>query len=147
MKVSDAGIEFIKKEEGLKLNAYLDVAGIPTIGYGTTSGVRMGDRITPEKAEEFLRRDLERVESAIMRNVPYGLTPKQFDALASFIYNVGIGAFTRSTLLKKLLASDIVGAANEFPKWNKSKVNSKLRPVDGLTARRNRERKMFLGWD
>lgn len=147
MKTSQRGIDFIKKHEGLKLQAYKDIAGIPTIGYGHTKSVKMGDTITPAEAERLLVEDIEPVEFAIMRNVPYGLTPGQFDALVSFIFNVGIGAFIRSTMLKKLLASDIMGAANEFNRWNKAKVDGKLRPVKGLTKRREEERKMFLGWN
>ena len=88
MRTSRKGIEFIKAHEGLRLDAYLCPAGVPTIGYGHTHGVKMGDRITEEQAEKFLIDDLIVAETEVNR---YGLNinQNQFDALVSFVYNVG----------------------------------------------------------
>lgn len=148
MKTSPKGIERIMKEEGCRLSAYLDDAGVPTIGYGHTKGVLMGDKITQKQAEEFLLDDLHEAELCVMRSVPYGLAPHQFDALVSLIFNIGTGAFRKSTMLKKLLESDILGAANEFNRWNKITQNGKKVVSKGLTARRGRERALFLtGYD
>ena len=140
MKISDKGIELIKSFEGLRLEAYLDVVSVPTIGYGHTKGVKLGDVITEKKAEDYLLDDIHDARMCIMRTVPYGLAPHQFDALVSLIFNIGVGAFSKSTLLKKLKALDIVGAANEFNRWNKAGgvVNK------GLTRRRAKERAVFL---
>ena len=130
----------IKGFEGLRLEAYLCSAGVPTIGYGHTKGVQLGDKITEEEAEKFLKDDLHDAELTVLREVIWRPAPHQFDALVSFIFNVGINAFKRSTMLKKLNASDIVGAANEFNRWNK--VKGKV--SNGLRKRRDKERLVFL---
>lgn len=123
MQISNKGIEKIKGYEGLSLTAYPDpgTGGRPwTIGYGHTLGVQKGDVITPRQAELFLHEDLAPVYITIETNVKVTLTQGQFDALCSFIFNVGAGNFVKSTLLKKLNAGDIKGAADEFMRWNKA---------------------------
>ena len=141
MRTSDAGINFIKTKEGFRSNAYLDGGGVPTIGYGFTSGVKMGDTITPEQAEARLKAELIHFENGVERLVKVQLTQNQFDSLVSFCFNVGVGALAQSTLLKKLNAGNYLGAADEFLKWCKD--NGKT--VAGLLKRRESERKIFLG--
>jgi lysozyme len=141
MVTSDAGIELIKKYEGCRLRAYCCPAGIPTIGYGHTGSVSVGQTITQDEAEKLLRVDLISREKAVERFVDVPLTQGQFDALVSFVYNVGEGAFARSTLLKKLNAGDYAGAALEFRAWTQG--GGKVLP--GLIARRQAETELFNG--
>lgn len=131
----------IKTAEGLRLTAYKDGGGVWTIGYGHTgSDVREGLTIPLSEAERLLTRDLRVAEGHVNDAVKVKLTQNQFDALVSFVYNVGGGAFRSSTLLKLLNAGDYEGAANQFPRWNKD--NGKV--VNGLTNRRHEERELFL---
>lgn len=139
-QINQAGLELIKSFEGYRDTAYLCPAGVWTIGWGTTQGVREGQKITPERAEEFLRRDLRSFELQVTGLVKVALTSNQFSSLVSFAYNCGIGALKSSTLLKKLNQEDYLGAAEEFLKWNKS--NGKM--LAGLTRRRVAERSLFL---
>lgn len=132
-------VSLIKEFEGLELEAYLCPAKVWTIGYGHTKTAKPGMKITPAGAEHLLRLDLEWVESTINKNVKVELTQNQYDALASFIYNIGGGAFKKSTLLRKLNAGDFEGASAEFPRWNKA--GGKV--LKGLTRRREAERKLF----
>ena len=143
MNISQRGLDRIKSHEALRLFAYLDVAGVPTVGFGHTNGVQLGQRITPEQAEAFLRADLAWVERCIADNVRVPLTQSQYDALASLIFNIGAGAFRDSTLLRMLNAGDYEGAAEQFLRWNKARVNGVLKVVEGLTTRRAAERAMF----
>jgi lysozyme len=140
MKISQKGIDMLKQLEEVRLAAYLDIGGIPTIGYGHTRNVEMDDVITLERAEALLREDLSEAELCVERQVYYGLAPHQFDALVSLVFNIGINAFKKSTLLKKLDKMDILGAADEFLRWNK--VKGKV--SKGLTNRRKIERDVFL---
>ena len=149
MRTSDVGIALIKKYEGLRLKAYKCPAGVWTIGYGHTRGVQPGDRITPEQAEEYLREDLKDCEQDVMDLVEVFINQNQFDALVSFVYNVGADIDTDhfaeglgdSTLLIKLNGGDPEGAAREFPKW----VYAGGKKLNGLIARREAERQLFLG--
>lgn len=140
MKISDAGLDLIKDFEGCKLTAYQDMVGVWTVGYGSTgSDICKGMTITQEEAEKRLRKHLEGVERAVMRLVCVPLTQGEFDALCSFVYNLGEGAFAKSTLLKLLNASDYDKAALEFERWNKAGGKE----VAGLTRRRLAERRRF----
>lgn len=139
MRTSERGIELIKKHEGLRLNAYLCPAGVWTIGYGTTSGVEKGDKITKEQAESLLRNDLEVFENAVTMAVRVPITQNQFDALVSFAYNVGTGALRSSTLMRMLNAGDYAGAAAQFKRWNKADGKE----LPGLTKRRADEAILF----
>lgn len=134
-------IDSIKKWEGLRLEGYMPTPNdVPTIGYGHTKTAKMGMVITEKQAEDLLRQDLSWVREVISKEVKVPLTQKQYDALASFIFNVGGSAFRKSTMLRKLNASDYVGAANEFPRWDKQKGTTLL----GLTRRRAYEKAKFL---
>ncbi len=116
MRISQEGINVIKKFEGCKLKTYRDTGGIPTIGYGHTgSDVRSGQCISKQEAENLLRKDVERFEKAVNTEVKVSLSQNQFDALVSFAFNVGQGNLRTSTLLRKLNHSDYQGAAQEFP--------------------------------
>ncbi|MBD2023395.1 lysozyme, partial [Leptolyngbya sp. FACHB-711] len=117
-QINSKGLRLLKSFEGLRLEAYLDAVGVWTIGYGTTSGVFPGQRITEAQAEEFLRRDLRRFEAAVTDLVTVPLNDDQFSALVSFTYNVGEGAFGGSTLLRLLNQRDYRGAAEQFQRWN-----------------------------
>lgn len=134
-------VDKIKKHEALRLRAYLPTPNdVWTIGYGHTATARPGMVITEEEAERLLRLDLGWVRQVIATKVRVPLTQEQYDALASFIFNVGGANFAKSTMLRKLNAYDYVGAANEFPRWNKQKG----KVLRGLTRRRAEERELFL---
>jgi lysozyme len=127
--------------EGYRDEAYLDSAGVPTIGYGTTYGVEMGDTITREMAEEMLLRDTSYAGQAVERCVHVPLVPNEYAAYVSLAYNIGEGAFCRSTLVRKLNAGDYTGACNELPRW----VYAGGQRLRGLEIRREKERRMCLG--
>lgn len=138
-------VDAIKGHEGLRLVAYLDSVGVWTIGYGDTGpDVVKGLVITKAQAEERLRKRLREFEGYINRAVKVKLTQNQFDALVSLVYNIGPTNFLSSTLLRKLNASDYVGAADQFLVWNKGRVDGKLQVINGLTNRRREERELFL---
>ena len=133
-------VELIKESEGLRLEAYLPTPNdVWTIGYGHTKTAKKGMRITLAGAEALLYQDLAWVEAAIDTYVQVPLNQNQYDAIASFIYNVGATAFRKSTMLKLLNAGDYDGAANQFPRWNKQKG----KVLNGLTKRRQKEKTLF----
>lgn len=138
--INEEGLKLIKEFEGLRLEAYLDVVGIPTIGYGSTHGVKLGDKITEEEAESLLKEDLKIYEDVVERLVKVPLTDNQFSALVSFTYNLGQGNLASSTLLKLLNKGEYTQAADQFLRWNKA--GGKV--YKGLTRRREAERELFL---
>lgn len=141
MKTSDKGLELIKHYESLRLKAYRCPAGIPTIGYGHTKGVKMGQSITEEQANAFLVEDLSDAEQTVIRH-RLNINQNQFDALVSFVFNVGSGNFAKSTLLKKAKVNSNDGSiANEFRKW----VYAKGVVMPGLIKRREAETKLYYG--
>lgn len=143
MKTSQAGVDLIKSFEGLRLNAYLDAVGIPTIGYGHTGlDVILGKKINPQQAEILLKKDLARFESAVEEFVKIPLNQSQFDALVSFAFNIGPTAFRDSTLLKRLNAGEnpCNVAKEELPRWNKGDGG---RVLNGLSRRRSAEAELF----
>ncbi|WP_375207552.1 lysozyme [Hyphococcus sp.] len=145
MRTSENGVELIKRFEGLELEAYQDIAGIWTIGYGHTGpDVEPGMKISEREAEEMLRRDLKPREQAVESAVKVPLNQNEFDALVSFVYNVGASAFRGSTALKRLNKGDRAGAADALTWWNKATVGGVLREVMGLTRRRAAEKALFL---
>lgn len=139
MQISKAGLDLIKQFEGLYLKAYRCPAGVPTIGYGHTAGVAMGQTITQQQADDYLRRDVRQFERAVARLVTVPLTQGQFDALVSFAFNLGEGALAQSTLLRLLNAGDYAGAAAQFDRWNKAGG----RVLPGVVRRRAAERALF----
>lgn len=139
MIISKNGLDLIKHFESLQLKAYKCSANVWTIGYGHTKNVKEGDRISQDQANCFLMQDLYSVERAIVRLVKVKLNQNQFDALCSLIFNIGISAFNKSTLLAKLNKEDYVGAAEQFRRWNK--VNNVV--MAGLVRRRQAEEDLF----
>ena len=144
MQVSENIFPILREFEGFSEKAYLDSAGVWTIGYGTTRinghPVKFGDKISREAAELIMREQLQEHLDAVVKHIKVELTQNQIDAIASFVYNIGAGAFAKSTFLKKLNAEDFDGAASEFKKWNKD--NGKV--LAGLTKRREAEKELFL---
>ncbi|HCR1911714.1 TPA: lysozyme [Enterobacter kobei] len=140
MKTGEKGLALIKHFEGLRLWAYQCSANVWTIGYGHTAGVRPGDVITPEQADAFLREDVADAERSVGRFVCVPLTQHQFDALVSFVFNLGVESFRTSTLLKKLKAGDYDSAAQEFGCW----VHAGGKALPGLVRRREAERALFI---
>ena len=143
MKISNNGIEFLKRQEGEKLSTYKDTRGIPTIGVGHTGlvdgkPVSMGMTITKEKSSDLLRFDLQWAERAV-NSANVMLAQNQYDALRSLVFNIGASAFNGSTLLRKLKAGDYAGAADQFLAWKRAGNDP-----DILLPRRQRERALFL---
>lgn len=138
-KTGRAGIELIKKWEGLRLRAYLCPAGVWTIGFGHTRTAKPGMVITPAEAERLLLADLRAFEKALTSLVRVRLNQNQFDALVSLIYNIGPTNFARSTLLKMLNAGDYRGAAAQFGRW--TRAGGKV--LAGLVSRRAEEAALF----
>jgi len=137
---SDPAASFIAHWEGCRLSAYLDVANVPTIGYGRTTNVRMGDTCTQEQADAWLAEEVEQFRRGVRGAVLVPLNDNQLAALTSFAYNCGLAAFRGSTLLRKLNMGDYQGAADQFPVWNRAGN----RVVQGLINRRAAERALFL---
>ena len=138
------GIELIKKFEGLRLESYLCPAGVPTIGYGHTEGVKLGQKITEDKANQLLADDFLKFETDVASFVKVPIKENQLDALVSFAFNLGINNLRNSTLLKKLNRWDYAGAATEFDKWVFAKVNGVSTKLNGLVKRRAAEKELFL---
>ncbi|MFA6085564.1 lysozyme [Mucilaginibacter sp.] len=151
-KLSEHGINVIKKFEGLRLKAYQDVAGVWTIGYGSTlyhdgKPVKSGDKLAEEtQADALFHSTLKTYIDAVNKLVGVSLNQNQFDALVSFTYNLGTGALQKSTLLRKLNASDYIAAADQFLLWNKitDPHSGKKVVCNTLTVRRRQERELFL---
>lgn len=145
MTISDKGLELIAEFEGFRGDVYRDVAGIPTIGFGHKllpgDAEKYRNGITREQALELLRKDAANAEASILRHVTVPLEQEQFDALVSFVYNVGTGAFGGSTLLRKLNAGDKTAVPAEMARWNKVTIAGQRVESEGLTNRRWRE-----GW-
>ncbi len=152
--INDAGLEIIMHFEGVHdgdrstplLEPMLDPVGIPTLGYGAIYDGN-GDRVTMEtpaisveEAEELLRRDLGRAENAVARSISVPLTDNQFSALVSFTYNVGSGNLRASTLRQHANREEFEEAADEFPKWRRSRGVI----LPGLVRRRRAERALWL---
>lgn len=151
MNISERGLDLIREFEGylrpLKDGgciAYRCPAGVWTLGWGCTKGIKPGMTWTKQQAVEGLRRELAECEAAVARLVTVPVNQPQFDALVSFAYNCGIGALAKSTILRRLNRSDYEGAAEAFMLWNKARVNGKMTILRGLTRRRSAERAMFL---
>lgn len=143
MTTSRLGLRLIKDFEGLRLGAYLCPAGVSTIGYGHTKGVKMGQVITNEQADDYLIEDIAPLERHLNK-LGINFRQEQFDALVSWIFNLGVGNFKKSNLLKRIQAdaSDEAIAA-EFIKW----IYAGKTPLAGLKKRRVAEANMFVGYE
>ena len=146
MKISSRGLELIKDFEGFSSTSYLDVVNIPTIGWGNTfyedgRKVKLGEQISKTDALKLLEVVVNRdFADKIFPSIKVKVSQSQFDAMVSLAYNIGTGAFLKSTLLKKVNAGDFAGAGEEFLRWNKAGEKVVL----GLTRRREREKQLFL---
>ncbi len=142
MKTSKKGIDFIKKHEALRLNAYLDAVGIWTIGYGHTRTARNGMTITEKIAERLLVMDLLVAENEVNRQTEkLYLKQHQFDALVSFTFNVGVGAFRSSTLLKRIkISPNHPDITNQFNRW----IYGGGKILNGLVKRRKEEANLYM---
>lgn len=147
MKISNSGLNQIKKHEGLRLKAYLDQVGVPTIGYGNTfyengDKVKMGEVISMERAESLLRFTVDKIfSSGVAKYLTKEINQSQFDALVSFAYNVGVEAFRTSTMLKKININPCDPTIrDEFMRWNKAGG----RVLKGLTNRRKEEADLYF---
>jgi lysozyme len=139
-KITQDGLDFIQDVEGCKLFAYLDTGGVWTIGVGHTGPeVVKGLTCSMEQALQWLKEDSEEAQEAVRQSVDGLLTQNQFNALVSFVFNVGVNAFKKSTMLKLINKGDFDGAAKEFPKWNKDNGKEVL----GLSKRRILEQSVF----
>uniref|UniRef100_UPI0031D7B4C2 lysozyme n=1 Tax=Klebsiella sp. TaxID=576 RepID=UPI0031D7B4C2 len=140
MDVSYNCLNIVKDFEGCSLQAYKDPVGVWTIGYGHTYGVSEKQQITQDEAEQLLFGDLTSVGNEVDHLVIISLNQNQFDALVSFTFNVGGTNLAKSTLLKKLNAGDVSGAAEEFDRW----IYAGKQIFDGLVKRRAAEKALFL---
>ena len=155
MRISDKGLDIIKEFEGYhKLLANGDCTAyqthlgggkydIPTIGWGCTEGVKMGDVWTRQQAEDALRKEVRRFEDAVTSGVKFVPTQNQFDAMVSLAYNIGSGGFLTSTVLRKANEGDFVGASQAFNMWNKAQGIV----IGGLVRRRAKEAALFMELD
>lgn len=139
-EINQTGLEIVKSFEGLFLEAYQDVVGVWTIGWGATEGIRPGMKITVAQAEELLKKELSKFETAVADFVKVKINDDQFSALVSFSYNVGANALFKSTLLQLLNQGKYQEAAEQFLRWDKAGPKSYL----GLSRRRRAERSLFL---
>lgn len=146
MKPSETCYSLIKQFEGLRLNAYLDSVGVPTIGWGSTfyedgRRVRMGEKITKEQADTLFKKVVDNFAAEADKRILSAVNQNQFDAIVSFTYNVGTGALAKSTLLKKVNANPCdPSIRDEFLKWDKA--GGKV--LAGLTKRRKQEADLYF---
>ena len=142
LALSASALVGIAVHEGYREAAYRPVPGdVPTIGFGTTAGVQMGDRIEPVQALVRKLADVQQFEGALKRCVRVPLHQHEYDAFLSLAYNIGSGAFCGSTLVRKLNAGDYAGACAEILRWDRFRGE----PLRGLTLRRQAEHRQCLG--
>ena len=144
MKTSEEGIALIKKFEGCKLDAYQCSADVWTIGFGTTQGVKKGATCSQDEAETFLANDLCQFEQSILKMVDVSLKQNEFDALISWIYNLGASNFSESTLLRRINDNTDSSRADipyQIKRWNRA--GGKV--LDGLVRRREAEALLWQG--
>ena len=135
-------LDLIRRWEGCKLAAYQCNAGVWTIGWGSTGqGIAKGVKWTQEQADKRLHDDLRRFAGGVFAAVSRPATPSQLGAMISLAYNIGIGAFRSSTLLRKFNAGDVSGAGDQFLRWNRARG----KVIQGLTNRRRDELDVYSG--
>ena len=143
--INQAALNLIKEFEGFMAHAYKDAVGVVTIGYGTTAAAdvgispRLGMVITEPEAEAYLKAAVDKFAAQITKDMRRKPTPNQFGAMVSLAYNIGPGAFSKSSVLRKFNAGDIEGAADAFALWNKA--GGKV--LAGLVRRRAAEAALF----
>ena len=145
LDISENGYAIIRDAEGFRSTAYLDTGGVWTIGFGTIkypngTSVKKGDTCTKNEAEQWLKNDCVWVDACLDKNVKVNLNQNQFDALASFVYNVGETAFVKSTMLTLINQNSWTSAASQFDRW----VFDNGKRIQGLVNRRTKEKSLFL---
>lgn len=138
--IPSQAFELIKRFEGCRLKSYTCSAGVWTIGYGRTGGIKPGQTITQATADLWLAEDIVKYAAGVDNCVKVPLNDNQYAALISFCYNVGAGALAKSTLMRRLNMRDYLGAADEFLKWTRARGKE----LPGLVRRRKTERELFL---
>lgn len=142
LSLSAAALVGLVVHEGWSEKAYIPVPGdVPTIGFGTTQGVKMGDTITPTVALARALQDVQKFEGALKQCVTVPLHPYEYNAYVSLSYNIGSNAFCGSTLVRKLNTGDYTGACEEIKRWDKFQG----KPLRGLTIRRQKEYEQCIG--
>ena len=142
LALSASALVGIAVHEGYSPVAYRPVPGdVPTIGFGTTDGVKMGDRTDPVQALTRKLADVQRFEGALRQCVRVPLHQHEYDAFLSLAYNIGPGAFCGSTLVRRLNAGDYAGACAEILRWDRFQGQ----PLRGLTLRRQAEHRQCSG--
>lgn len=142
MQLSDAGVKHLEAEEGYREVPYTDAGGVLTVGYGHTGkDVRAGEKVSLERAQELLRADVSVAEACINKYVTVIQNQHQFDALVSFVYNVGTEAFKKSTLLRTINSGNVEDISNQFMRW----VNVAGKRNKGLVNRRAAECRLYHG--
>ena len=144
--INQNGLDLVKHFEGLYTDAYFCPAGVPTIGYGHTANVELGQCITPQEAENILQDDMQKFAVAVENAIVVELNDNQFAALVSFAFNCGAGNLRASTLCRKLNAGDYDCVPSELGRWVKATDPStgKKRSLAGLVKRRAAEGTLFL---
>ena len=141
MIITNEGINLIKKFEGLRLAAYLCPAGVWTIGYGHTKGVKKGQVITQLEADNLLKEDLSSFEKGVTSLIKSNINQNQFDSLVSFAFNLGLANLKSSTLLKKVNANpNDITIVDEFIRW----IYAGGKPLEGLKRRRQAEAYLYF---
>lgn len=138
--MNDAGVDLVKDFEGFRERAYLDIVGVPTIGYGFTKGVQLGDTITQAEARDRLAEELMEFESGVLGACERMPSQNESAAMVSLAYNIGLRAFKSSTVLRLHNEGMTTGAADAFRLWCKAGG----RVVTGLVNRREAERELYL---
>lgn len=133
-------VSCVSGAEGLRQYAYRDPVGIPTICFGETRGIKMGDKATVEQCKDMLNVRIEEFGVGVDKCVKVPLPPERKAATVSFAYNVGVKKFCESTMARKLNAGDILGACNEFSRWTYAHGI----PLPGLVKRRAEERRLCM---
>ena len=141
MNISAEGKALIKKFEGCKLEAYRCAAGVWTIGYGTIKNVERGQTITQQQADDMFDHEMKEYETYVNTAVTVPLSQNQFDALVSWVFNLGNGNLQASTMLKVINSGDHAGVPAQIKRWNKA--GGKV--LDGLIRRREAEALLYQG--
>ncbi len=141
MNISQEGLSLIKKFEGCELEAYKCAAGVLTIGYGSTKDVKQGDTLTQEEADALLLHEMNEYEGYVKDSVTVDLDQNQFDALVSWVFNLGPSNLKASTMLKVLNNKEFEEVPSQIKRWNKA--GGKV--LQGLIRRREAEALLFEG--
>lgn len=144
--INQNGLDLVKHFEGLYTDAYICPAGVPTIGYGHTGDVKMGQSITEQEAEDILQNDMQKFAVDVEKAITVELNDNQFAALVSFAFNCGSGNLRESTLRRKLNTGDYDCVPSELARWDKATDprTNKKRSLAGLVKRRAAEGTLFL---